>query len=200
MADVIKRAESQGFSEGGSFPACHAESELPPFELTDVLQRFAPESQMEETTTSPLDELPLPSKKRRLQDNTLPIQPPQDVAMNDIAPTQTKVDGHDPFQRFLSTVQQHSGFNFNPAATSFQPGLGGFETEQPQAMLTAQPQTASYAEPIGDPGLDFHPQLAPFMDMVDWDASLQHFLDSQYNEDSLNWGADSIGVSPQNNW
>ena len=37
------------------------------------------------------------------------------------------------------------------------------------------------------PAFEFHPQLAPFVDLVDWDASLAHFLDDQYDESSFRW-------------
>lgn len=188
MANVIKRAESGGFSAGED---ATSSSDLSSFELAEVLQRFAPTYSTADNSTSPSDDSPpLPSKKRRVQETTHTSLPANDVQMDDF-PTAQPIDQNiDPFQRFLSTVQQHTGNGLNPTANSFQPSLGNFEAQQLQAFPTTGSQNMSFAPPGESSSFGFDPQMAPFMDMVDWDASLDHFLESQHNGESPDWNTD----------
>lgn len=187
MAHVIERAESRGFSVGEDAPSS---SDLSSFELAEVLQRFAPTYSTADESTSPVDDSPLPSKKRRVQETTQASLPANDVQMDDF-PTAQPIDQNiDPFQRFLTTVQQHTGNGLNPTANSFQPSLSDFEAQRSQAFPTTGSQNMSFAPPGESSSLGFDPQMAPFMDMVDWDASLNHFLESQYNGESPDWSTD----------
>lgn len=191
MADVIKRVESRGSSVGDS---CTAAADLSPFELEDVLQRFAPESKTA-ATTSPADEPGLPSsKKRRFHETALPTHPTEDVPMDDSSLAQLpETEGYEQFQKFLTTIQQHGSNRLNPTADSFQPALTGFEAPSSQPQLTADlPSTpdAFAAGSSSGPG----PQLAPFMDMIDWNASLHYFLSDQNNGDPFDW--DSMNPDP----
>ncbi|KAF2158763.1 hypothetical protein M409DRAFT_38103 [Zasmidium cellare ATCC 36951] len=198
MADIIKQAASHGFSGLGDMSTSLTGSELSPFELAEILQRFAPDSQMPETATSPVVGSHLPLKKRRFHENALPKQQVLDVQMEVGDATQTNDQGLEPFQKFLTTVQQHNGNGLNPTASNFQPSLPAFEAQQLQALPTTDWQKMSFAEPMGDPSFDIHPQLAPFVDMVDWDASLEHFLNSQCSEANPDWATINPDLGLQN--
>ncbi|TKA25171.1 hypothetical protein B0A50_05869 [Salinomyces thailandicus] len=190
MSGVIKSAESLGGWDDGNKPA---EPELSPSELAEVLERFAPESPVAEDATLPVDEDPLPSKRRRLQSYSTLGMPGEDVRTDEFPLPQANNEGHDPFQKFLATVQQHSSHsssNVNTASGTLSPTFASFDPQQTsQALPMANPPATPSAAPLGSSALDFHPQLTPLMDLVDWDASLEHFLDSQYNTttDGRDW-------------
>lgn len=190
MADVIKRVESRGSSVGES---CTAAAELSPFELEDVLQRFAPESKTT-TTTSPVDEPGLPSsKKRRFRETALPNHPTEDVPMDDFSLAQPENEGYEQFQKFLIAVQQHGSNRLNPTADSFQPAPTAFEAPSAQPPFAADLPGASDAFAAGSSfGPD--PQMAPFVDMIDWNASLGYFLSGQNDGDFFDW--DSMNPDP----
>lgn len=186
MADVIKRAESRGFSEAID---THTGQELSPFELAEILQRFAPESEMTEPTTSPVHQASLYSKKRRVEEET-PLDDPkaQDLVMDDSWPTHLNAHGIHPFQQLMTTVQQHGSSNAIIGTNTCQPTTAtGFDPQQSQVMPVAGPEDMLVASSRGGSTFQFdNSQLASFADLVDWDASLQYFLD-QYNGDEPEW-------------
>ncbi|KAK3669817.1 hypothetical protein LTR78_010275 [Recurvomyces mirabilis] len=184
MAHVIQAAESRGFVVGEHAPAG---SELSPDKLAEILQKFAPEDLVAGSMSSPAVDKPLSSKKRRFRKDLLPDQHAENVWMDGNPPIETNnaVSLDDPFQRFLTTIQQHSDSSAS-VATGADP-IGDIITTQPHTLPTADPQYIPFAAPPESPASQFK-QLAPFLEMVDWDASLEHFLDNQYSESSnLDW-------------
>lgn len=188
MADVIKRAESRGFSEE---PDTHNAQELSSYELAEILQKFAPESETSEPATSPVHQTPLQSKKRKVDEGETSSpdeQQAQDLVMEDSCPTPLNSHGVNPFQQLMSTVQQPRNGNDTMGSSAFQPTtMAGFDPQQPQVMPVSGPQDMLVASPRGASTFQFdNSQLATFADLVDWDASLQYFLD-QYNGDEPEW-------------
>lgn len=182
MAHIIKQAEARGFCDGSDSSGA---SELSSVELDEVLRAFAPKSVVADPPTSSVDEGPPPSKQLKVQEHASLEQQVDDEPLNHVGPAQTN-NRFEPFHKFTTTVQ-HRNNSMNAIPSS----VAGSGQQQPQAMSTASPQNSlSSAVPFGGSSFDFDPQLAPFVDLVDWNASLEHFLESQYNEDGQQWFSD----------
>ncbi|KAF2478431.1 hypothetical protein BDY17DRAFT_306379, partial [Neohortaea acidophila] len=171
MAHVIKQAESRGFVEDDS-RASATVAPLSPVEMAHTLQRFAPDDPTAATVQvdSTPEYLESQSKKRRLIPNS-------DVPMADSPQLGGPAEDLHPFEKFFAMVKRQNIGNPMPVepvpTASTQPGTAaneGLEIMDPSA-----------------PTFEFHPQLAPFVDLIDWEASLEHFVDSQYDGENFNW-------------
>lgn len=181
MADVIKQAESRGFVEDS---CTTSNQELSPLELAETLQRFAPDDQAAEANSSPTNKSNLPAKKRKLRDITS-LDQDTDVTMDDSTPATANKKTYQPFERFFATVQQHNTNNPDLTTGTFQQTPADPTIQRSQTFPMSNPQDMTFGAPVEGSAFEFHPQMAPFMDMVDWDASLDHFLNSQYDEGNL---------------
>lgn len=192
MATVIKQAESQGFVGDG---ASTTDSELSTLEMADLLQRYAPDDATAEQSSSPANEIALPSKKRKFQATTHSDRD-MDISMGDTPPVANDEKDYRAIEKFFATVQQHNNNNADPT-TGVMPETAELQSFQP--LPTSDSHSTSFPVPGGNSAFEFHPQMAPFVDLVDWDASLEHFLNGQYDNGSfgLEFPAGDFGVQDE---
>lgn len=170
MAHVIKQAESRGFVKDDSTSSATV-APLSSVEMAHVLQRFAPELNSRHSRLDPgiSDSR---SKKRKIFSDS------DDTLMADYSQSGGPAKDVHPFEKFVTTVQRHSIGNPMPAKPV---------AEAPNQPFSVANEGLEMMHPSVPQACEFHPQLAPFVDLVDWDASLEHFLDAQYDEENLNW-------------
>lgn len=191
MATVIKQAKSRGFVEDS---ASATDSELSTLDMADLLQRFAPNDAAEQSS-SPANETALPAKKRKLQVST-ESDHDMDVAMGDTPLVAKDEKDYRSIERFFASVQQHNS-NINPESTGDMLMPENARMQPSQSLPASNPPNMPLPRPGDSSAFEFHLQMVPFMDLVDWDASLEHFLhNDQYGNGSfgLDFGAGDFGV------
>lgn len=194
MAEVIKQAELRGFVEDG---ASNVDRELSSFELTELLERFAPEDAISQSTYS-LPEAPLHFAKKRKLQATSADEDDMDAVMGHPAPTASNGSELRPYERFFATVQQNG--DAQPPLlrhTAQQPPQDPRALGQPPSQPLTHAQEMPFMVPAGSTGFDFHPSL---VDIVDWDASLQLFLNNQQYAGDMNAGDASSGHLELDEW
>lgn len=196
MARVIKRAESQGFvDDSSSGSAVH---ELSSVEMGEVLQKFAPDDAASDHAASSASNSDSSSKKRKLEATASPDADMDIDAFMDqsqAATTNSNMKDLQPFEKFLATFQQQnsngSAFFANTTAPPLSKNLGPHLSD-PSTISQEMP----FVAPAGSSSaFDLPPQLGPFMDLVDWDASLEHLLESQ-QPGGTNFDWDPNGMAP----
>ncbi|KAF2478462.1 hypothetical protein BDY17DRAFT_258898, partial [Neohortaea acidophila] len=175
MASVIKQAESRGFVEDDSKSGATV-APLSSTEMAQTLQRFAPEDSIAATVDPPPGNLDSESKKRKLCASNGPTFD-SDIQMADYSQSGGSAKDPHPFEKFVTTVQRRS--------------IGNPMSANPVSTAANQPfSVANEGLDMMDssvPAFEFHPQLAPFVDLIDWDASLEHFLDTQSDGENSDW-------------